>query len=78
MLEATEKLVKVVPLSVVWPPAGTENKYLIIQITETIERICNCHLPAAAEAGAECGGGLGSTLYSVSCCDLIANIDPPI
>ena len=74
MLEVTEKLVKVVPLNVVWPAAGTENKYLIIQITETIERICNCHLPAAAE----CGGGMGSTLYSVSCCDLIANIDPPI
>ena len=54
MLEGTEKLVKVVPLNVVWPAAGTENKYLIIQITETIERICNCHLPAAAE----CGGGL--------------------
>ena len=72
-----KKLVKVVPLNVVWPAAGTENKYLIIQITETIERICNCHLPAAAaEAGAECGGGLGSTLYSVSCCDLIVNIDP--
>ena len=53
-----KKLVKVVPLNVVWPAAGTENKYLIIQITETIERICNCHLPAAAEAGAECGGGL--------------------
>ena len=47
MLEVTEKLVKVVPLNVVWPAAGTENKYLIIQITETIERICNCHLPAA-------------------------------
>ena len=78
MLEVTEKLVKVVPLNVVWPAAGTENKYLIIQITETIERICNCHLPAAAEAGAECGGGMGSTLCSVSCCDLIANIDPPI
>ena len=51
MLEVMEKLVKVVPLNVVWPAAGTENKYLIIQITETIERICNCHLPAAAEAG---------------------------
>ena len=73
MLEVVEKLVKVVPLNVVWPAAGTENKYLIIQITETIERICNCHLPAAAECG-----GMGSTLYSVSCCDLIANIDPPI
>ena len=61
-----KKLVKVVPLNVVWPAAGTENKYLIIQITETIERICNCHLPAAAaEAGAECGGGLSSRCPAV-------------